>query len=176
MTRLGARSKNSRGKARKAATPPEEPTPAAPGISFADFARTDEGGPAETDEEEPNGTDGAGALGATPDIAATTTHAPSAGAVGEGSSLAEDILAAPSTLPANDPIRLVTAAYLRKCMLDGTTPPARVLKLVLHGGRKTVSGASDKQIAEVRGVPSAQHNLDVFSERVQNPLTPATPI
>ena len=102
--------------------------------------------------------------------------APSAGAVGEGSSLAEDILAAPSTLPANKSVRVETATYLWKCMLDGPTSPAWVLKLVLPGRRKTVGGPSDKQIAEVRGVPSPQQNFDVVFERVQNPRKPATPI
>ena len=124
MPRSGARSEKSRGKARKAATTPEEPTPAPPGNAFAALAPTDQGGPAETNEEEPYAANYAGALSTTPDIAATTTPAPCAGAVGEGSSLAEDILAAPSTLPANGPVRVETAAYLRKCMLDGTTPPA----------------------------------------------------
>ena len=170
------RSKKSSGKARKATTTPEESTPAAPGNSFAALAPTDQGGPAKTDEEERNAADDARALGATPDIAATTTPAPSAGDVEEGSSLAEDILAAPSTLPANDPVRVETAAYRRKCMLDGTTPPAWVLELVLPGSRKTVSGPSDKQIAKVRGVQAPQQNLDVVFERVQNPPTPAAPI
>ena len=176
MPRPGARSKKSGGKARKAATTPEEPTPAAPGNSFAALTSTDQGAPAETDEEEPNAADYAGALGTTPDIAATTMPAPSAGAVGEGSILAEDILAAPSTLPANDPVRIETAAYLRKCMHDGTTPPAWVSELVLPDSRKTVSGPSDRQITEVRGVPSPQQNLDAVFERAQNPPTPATPI
>ena len=91
--------------------------------------------------------------------------------------MAEGILAAPITLlPADDPVRVETAAYRRNCMLDGTTPPAWVLELVLPGIKKTVSGPSDKQIAEVRGAPSPQENLDVLFERVQHPPTPATPI
>ena len=128
----------------KASTTPEEPTPAPPGNSFAAFAPTDQGAPADADEEQPNAADDAGALSATPAIAATTTEAPSAGPVGESSSLAEDILAAPSTLPAHDPVRVETAAYLRKCMLDGTTPSALVLELVLPGSKKSVSGPCDK--------------------------------
>ena len=156
MPRLGARSKKSREKARKASTTPEEPTSALAGNPCAALAPTDQGGPAETDEEQPNAADDAGALNTRPAIAASTTPASSAGAVGEGSSLAEDILAAPSTLPAHDPVRVETAAYLRKCMLDGATPPAWVLELVLPGSRKPVSGPSDKQVQEMRGVPQPQ--------------------
>ena len=163
MPRSEARSKKSRGKACKAAATPEQPTPAVPGNSLAALASTDQGGPAEIDEEELNAAGDAGALGTTPDISATTTHAPSARAVGDGSRLAEDILAAPSTLPTNDWVRVETAAYLRKCMLNITTPPTWVLELVLPGSKKTVSGPSDKQIAEVRGVPSPQQNLDFCS-------------
>ena len=59
-------------------------------------------------------------------------------------------------------------------MLDGTTPPAWVLELVLPGSRKPVSGPSDKRMEEVRGAPQPQQNLDVVFERVQNPTTPAT--
>ena len=60
-------------------------------------------------------------------------------------------------------------------MLDGTTPPACVLELVLPGSRKPVSGPSDKRMEEVRA-PQPQQNLDVVFERVQNPTTLATPI
>ena len=101
---------------------------------------------------------------------------PSAGAVGEGSSLAEDILAVPRTLPAIDPLRVEMAAYLRKCMLDGTTPPACVLELVLPSSRKPVSEPSDKQMEQMRGAPHPQQNHDVVFERVQSPTTLVTPI
>ena len=84
MLRSGARSRKSRGTARKASTTHEEPTPAPLGNPFAALAPTDQGGPAEIQEEEPNAADDAGALSTTPAIAATTTPAPSAGAVGEG--------------------------------------------------------------------------------------------
>ena len=90
--------------------------------------------------------------------------------------LGEDIVAAPSDLPALDPVRVETAVYLRKCMLDGTTPPAWVFDLVLPGSRKPLSGPFDKQTEEVRRAPQPQQNLDVVFERVQNPTTPATPI
>ena len=123
------------------------------------------GGPAETDEEEPNAIGDIRALSITPGIAATTTPASSARAVADGSRLAEDILAAPSTLLANDPVRVETAAYLRKCMLDGTTP-AWFLELVLPGNRKTVSGPSDKPIPQVRGVPSPQLMLFLNACRI----------
>ena len=176
MPRSEASSKNIRGKARKASTTPEEPTPALAGNSFAALAPTDQGGPAEDDEGQPDAADDAVALSATPVIAASTTLASSAEAVGEGSSLAEDILAAPSALPAYDPVRVETAAYLRKCMLDGTTLPAWVLELVLPGSRKPVSGPSDKNMEEVRGAPQPQQNLDVVFELVQDPTTLATPI
>ena len=176
MPRSGARSKKSRAKARKASTSREQPTPAPSGNSFAAIAPTDQGGPAESDEEEENAADDAGALNTAPAIAATTMPGPSAGAVGEGSSLAEDILTAPSTLPAIEPVRVETAACLRKCMLDGTTPSAWVLELVLPGSRKPASGPSDKQMEEVRGAPQPQQNLDVVFERVQIPMTPATPV
>ena len=176
MPRSGARSKKRRGKARKASPSPEEPTPAPSGHSFAAFAPTDQGRPAEPDEEEEKAADDAGALSTAPAIAATTTPGPSAGAVGEGLSLAEDILAAPSTPPAIDTVRVETIAYLRNCMLDGTTPPAWVLEVVLPGSRKPVSGPSDKKMEEVRGAPQPQQNLDVVFEHVQNPTTIATPI
>ena len=138
------------------------------GNYFAALAPTDQGGPAEDDEEQPDTADDAGAL--------STTPASSAEAVEEGSSLAEDILAAPSTPPAQDPVRVETAAYLRKCMLDGTTPPAWVLDMVLPDRRKPVSGPSDKKVEEVRGAPQPQKNLDVVFARVQNPTTLATHI
>ena len=101
---------------------------------------------------------------------------PSAGTVGEGSSLAEDILAVPKTLPAIDRLRVEMAAYLRKFMLNGTTPPAWVLEPVLPSGWKPVSKRSDKQMQEVRGAPHPQQNHDVVFERVQSPTTLVTPI
>ena len=166
----------SRGKARKTSTSPDEPTPAPSGNSFAALATTDQSGPAEPDEEEENAADDAGALSTSPASAATTTPGPSAEAVGEGSSLAEDILAAPSTLPAIDPVCVEMAAYLRKCVLDVTTPPAWVMELVLPSSRKPVGAASDKQMEEVRGAPQPEQNLDVVFERVQNLTTLAMPI
>ena len=168
MPRSGARSKKSRGKARKASPSPEEPTPALAGNSFAALAHTDQGGPAEDDEEQPDAADEAGALSTTPGSAGA--------AVEEGSSLAEDILAAPSALPSHDPVRVETAAFLKKCMLDGTTPPAWVLEMVLPDSRKPVSGPSDEKVDEVREVPQPQQNLDVVFERVQHSTTLATPI
>ena len=116
MPRSGARSQKSRGKARKASPSPEEPTPALAGNSFAALAPTDQGGPAVDDEEQRDAAGEAGALSTTPGSAGA--------AVEEGASLAEDILAAPSALPSHDPVRVETAAFLKKCMLDGTTPPA----------------------------------------------------
>ena len=168
MPRSGARSKKSRWKARKASPSPLEPTLALAGKSFAALALTDQGGPAEDDEEQSEASDEAGAL--------STTPASSEEAVGEGLSLGEDILAAPSALPGYDPVRVETAAYLRKCKLDGTTPPAWVLEMVLPDSRKPVSGPSDKKVEEVRGAPQPQQNLDVVFERVQHPTTLATPI
>ena len=61
-------------------------------------------------------------------------------------------------------------------MLDGTTPPAWVLDMVLPDRRKPVSGPSDKKVEEVRGAPQPQKNLDVVFARVQNPTTLATHI
>ena len=168
MPRSGARSKKSRGKARKASPSPEELTSALAWDSFAALAPTDQGGPAEDNKEQPDAADEAGAY--------STTPGSSGEAVEEGSSLAEDILAAPSALLGDDPVRVETAAYLRKCMLDGTTPPAWVLEMVLPDSRKPVSGPSDKNVDEVRGVPQPQQNLDVVIERVQHPTTLVTPI
>ena len=142
MPRSGARSKKSRGKARKASPSPEEPTPALAGNSFAALAPTDQGRPAVDDEEQRDAADEAGALSTTPVSAGA--------AVEEGSSLAEDILAAPSALTSHDPVRVETAAFLRRCMLDGTTPPAWVLEMVLPDSRKPVSGPSDEKVDEVR--------------------------
>ena len=106
---------------------------------------------------------------------ASTSGPPDSGATEGGSSLAEDILAAPSTLPAQDPVRVETAAYLRRCMLDGTTPPAWVMELVLPRSSRPATGPSKEQVEEVRG-DSLPQNLDVVFERVQGPPTPATPI
>ena len=91
MPRSEACSKKSREKAREASPSPEEPTPALAGNYFAALAPTDQGGPAEDDEEQPDAADNAGALSTTPES--------SGEAVEEGSCLAEDILAAPSALP-----------------------------------------------------------------------------
>ena len=62
MPRSGARSKKSRGKARKASLSPEEPTPALAGNSFAALAPTDQGAPAVDDGEQRDAADEAGAL------------------------------------------------------------------------------------------------------------------
>ena len=168
MPRSGARSKKGRGKARKASPSPEEPTPALAGNSFAALAPTDQGASAVDDEEQPDAADEAGAHSTPPGSAGA--------AVEEGSSLAEDIIAAPSAFPGHDPVCVETAAYLKKCMLDGTTPPAWVLEMVLPDSRKPVSGPSDEKVDEVRGVPQPQQNLDVVFELVQHPTTLATPI
>ena len=120
------------------------------------------------DEEQPDAADEAGALSTTPVLAGA--------AVEEGSNLAEDILAAPRALPRHDPIRVETAAYLKKCVLHGTTPPAWVLEMVLPDSRNHVSGPSDVKVDEVRGVPQPQQNLNVVFERVQHPTTLATPV
>ena len=127
MPLSGARSKKGRGKARKAATP-RDPTPPATTNAFAALAAPDQGEPSDDEEEEPEQgqeeQDAAGADGALQPTNTSTSSPPDGGATEGGSSLAEDILAAPSTLPAQDPVRVGTAAYLRRCMLDGTTPPA----------------------------------------------------
>ena len=133
MPRSGTRSKKSRGKARKAATP-RDPTPPATTNAFAALEAPDQGEPSDGEEEEPEQgqeeQDAAGADGALQPTNASTSGPPDGGAAEAGSSLAEDLLAAPSTLPAQDPVRVETAAYLRRCMLDGTTPPAWVICLL----------------------------------------------
>ena len=159
MPPLGARSKNCCGKARKATTTSEEPASALTGNSFAALEPTDQGGPAEDDEEQPGVADDAGWLRTTPTSCAEAS--------GEDSNLAEDILAPRSALPAHDPDRVETAAYPRKCVLDGTTPPAWVLELVLPGSRKPVSGPSDKKIEEVRGTPQPQQKPRGFGTRAK---------
>ena len=118
------------------------------------------------DKEQPDAADEAGALSTTP----VSTGA----AVEEGLSLAEDILAAPSALPSHDPVRVETAAYLKKYMLDGTTAPAWVLEMLLPDSRKHLSGSSDVKVDEVRGVPQPQQNLDVVFKRVQHLTTLVT--
>ena len=164
MPRSGARSKKIRGKARKATTP-RDPTPPAPANAFAALAAPEEEEPSDGEEEEPEqeqeGQAAAGADGALQPTNASTSSPPDGGATEGGSSLAEDILAAPSTLPAQDPVRVETAAYLRRCMLDGTTPPAWVMELVLPGSSRP--GPSQQQIQEVRG-DSLPQNLDVVFE------------
>ena len=151
MPRSGTRSKKSRGKARKAATP-RDPTPPAPANAFAALAAPDEEEPSDGEEEEPEQEqeeqDAAGADGALQPTNASTSGPPDGGATEGGSSLAEDILAAPSTLPAQDPVRVETAAYLRRCMLDGTTPPAWVMELVLPGSSRPAAGPSKEQVQE----------------------------
>ena len=52
MPRSGTRSKKSRGKARKAATP-RDPTPPGPANAFAALAAPDEEEPSDGEEEEP---------------------------------------------------------------------------------------------------------------------------
>lgn len=93
---------------------------------------------------------------------------PSAGQPVGSSSLAEDLLAAPSTLPASDPVRVETAACLRKCMLEGTTPPKWVMKLVLPAPTRPAGGPTERQIGEVKGVPNTlQQKLDVAFQGVE---------
>ena len=156
MPRSGTRSKESRGKSRKTAATPHDPTPPAPTNAFAALAAPDQGEPSEDEEEEPKEQgqeeqDAAGADGALEPTNTSTSGPPDGGAAGAGSSLAEDLLAAPSTLPAQDPVRVETAAYLRRCMLDGTTPPAWVMELVLPGSSRPATGPSKEQVEEVRG-------------------------
>ena len=178
MPRSGARAKKSRGKARKSTTP-RDPTPPAPANAFEALAASEEDEPSDGEEEEPEPEqerqDAAGADGAVQPTNASTSSLPDSGATEGGSSLAEDILAAPSTLPAQDPVRVETAAYLRRCMLDGTTPPAWVMELVLPGSSRPAAGPSKEQVQEVRG-DSLPQNLDVVFERVQGPPTPTTPV
>lgn len=115
----GARSKTSRGKSRKAASAPDDPTPSAPANSFEALAPLDQGEPVKPDEEEPDGEEqeeeaagAAGSLGAAAETTSTTTSAPPGGSVGEGSSLAEDLLTASSILPAHGPVRVETDGRL----------------------------------------------------------------
>ena len=174
----GSRSKRNRSKARK-----QQPVPTPRSNSFEALAAPEEGELQEPDEEEEQEQEqeqeqepGGEAEGAT--AAATTAETPSAspgGAGGDhGSSLAEDLLAAPSTLPPQDPVRIETAACIRRCMLDGTTPPAWVLELVLPGATRP-RGVQESQIQEVSG-GSLPQNLDVVFQGVQSALPPATPI
>ena len=149
------------------------------GLGLGLLAASEEDEPSDGEEEEPEPElerqDAAGADGAVQPTNASTSGPPDSGATEGGSSLAEDILAAPSTLPAQDPVRVETAAYLRRCMLDGTTPPAWVMELVLPGSSRPAAGPSKEQVQEVRG-DSLPQNLDVVFERVQGPPTPTTPV
>ena len=54
----------------------------------------------------------------------------------------------PSTLPASDPVRAETAACLRKCMLEGTTPPAWAMQLVLPVNTRPGGGPTERQIGD----------------------------
>lgn len=75
------------------------------------------------------------------------------------SSLVEDLLAAPnahSTLPANHPVRVETAAYFKKCMLDGTTPASWALQMVLPPGRVR-AGPTEPQVQRIRGDTPRSH-------------------
>ena len=97
------------------------------------------------------------------------------------SGLAEDILNAPnaqSTLPANDPVRLETAAYIKKCMLAGSTPAPWVMQIVLPLGGASV-GPTQQQVEQVRAAnldAASQQNLDCAFLGAQNPTATATPI
>ena len=92
------------------------------------------------------------------------------------SSLEEDLLSAPnaqSSLAANDPVRLATAAYLTKCTEEGTTPVAWVLQMVLPPGGAH-AGPPQAQVAHVRETNSlnaspsqTSQNLDCVSVRAQ---------
>ena len=100
MPRSGVRSKKSRGKSRKTAATPHDPTPPAPTNAFAALAAPDQGEPSEDEEEEPKEQgqeeqDAAGADGALEPTITSTSGPPDGGAAGAGSSLAEDLLAAP---------------------------------------------------------------------------------
>ena len=100
----------------------------------------------EEEEQEPEHNDGAGAAGGVGDGAAggvdDDTAWSAAAAVNSGdpdnpSGLAEDLFAAgngQNHLPANDPVRVETAKYLRKCTREGTTPAPWILQMVLPPG------------------------------------------
>lgn len=159
MPRSGSRSKKNREKARQAATTSNASTPSATTNTFAALAPPEQGGPAEAnegqaddEEEEEEEEEAAGAAAtleaiaaaAAADIPANTASPTLDGAAGKGSSLAEDILAAPSTLAAYDPVRIETAAYMRKYMLDGTTLLPWVIELVLPPSETPVGGPTSR--------------------------------
>ena len=124
----------------------------------------DEAAPPEPEVEEPTTSSG-------------DVEQPAEGAA-QASSLAEDVMAAPSPFPPGDPVRLETAACLRRCMHDGTTPLAWVLQLVMPPNASPVDGPTAAQMGEVRGVSTLPKlNLDVAFEGAATSQTDAaTPI
>ena len=108
----------------------EEPSPADDDI---EVSRSDDEQPSPADGGEPNSSD----------------NEQPAEAAAQASSLAEDVMAGPSPFPPGDPVRLETAACLRRCMLDGTTPPAWVHQLVMPASARPVDGPTAAKMGEL---------------------------
>ena len=84
----------------------------------------------------------------------------------------------PSPFPPGDSVRVETAACLRRCMLNGTTPPVWVLQMVMPASAGVVNGATAAQMGEVRGVSVlSNQNIDVaFAGAANTQNDAATPI
>ena len=87
-------------------------------------------------------------------------------------------MADPSPSPPGDAVRVETAACLRRCKLDGTTPPAGVLQMVMPASAGVVNEPTAAQMGEVRGVQILPNqSLDVaFAGAANTQNDAATPI
>ena len=65
------------------------------------------------------------------------------------STRAEDLFTTPSALPSNDPVRVETAARLRRCMLERKSPLAWVMQMVLSSTTHPAGGPTERQIGEL---------------------------
>ena len=183
MPRSGGRSGKQRTKTRLAteAAPSDRPDP----NFFSDLAPCDDGrGTREPELEEPSPSDD-GPTPSEPEVEEPSRSDDNsddddqpAGVAAQASSLPEDVMAGPRPFPPGDPVRLETAACLRRCMHDGTTPLAWVLQLVMPPNASPVDGPTAAQMGEVRGVSTLPKlNLDVAFEGAATSQTDAaTPI
>ena len=145
MPRSGGRSKKQRTRTRLAA---EAALVGHANANFYnDLAPADEGLPApepEGEEPSPSPDEPAGSRAdeEEPRNSISDNKPQPAEGTASASSLAEDVLAGPSPFPPGDPVRVETAACLRRCILNGTTPPAWVLQKVMLASAGVENGAT----------------------------------
>ena len=82
------------------------------------------------------------------------------------SSLTEDLVAAPSALSASDPVCVSTAACLRRCRLERTTPPAWILQVPPPGTTRPANGPTERQVGEVLFASSISGSVEPLAGRL----------